>query len=69
MDDRRQLAAQTILFGKVIVYECTVCRKTFAMPLLEGAVPSDHPAPLTVERAFLSHACGRGALGVRVMFL
>jgi hypothetical protein len=58
MDDRRQLATQTILFGKVIVYECTVCRKKFAMPLLEGAVPSDHPPPLTVARAFLIHACG-----------
>jgi hypothetical protein len=40
MDDGRQLAPQTILFRKVIVYECTVCRKEFAMPLLEGAVPS-----------------------------
>jgi hypothetical protein len=33
MDDRRQLATQTILFGKVIVYECTVCRKKIGMPL------------------------------------
>jgi hypothetical protein len=58
MDDGRQLATLTIFFGKVIVYECTVCRKKFAMPLLEGAVPSDHPPPLTVERTFLTHACG-----------
>jgi hypothetical protein len=52
MDDRRQLAPQTILFGKVIVYECTVCRKKFAMPLLEGAVPPDHAAPPTVHMSF-----------------
>jgi hypothetical protein len=58
MDDRQRLAPQTILFGKVIVYECTVCRKKFAMPLLEGAVPPDQPAPPAVQRVFLSHACG-----------
>jgi hypothetical protein len=62
MDEGRQLAPQTTLFGKVIAYECTVCRKKFAMPLLEGAVLQHHAAPPTVQRAFLSHQCGaRGA--------
>ena len=58
MDEGRQLVPQTILFGKVIVYECTICREKFAMPLLEGAVSPDRPPPPTVLRFFLSHACG-----------
>ncbi len=59
MDEGRQLAPQTILFGKVIVYECTICSEKFAMPLLEGAVPPDHPEPPTVQRIFLSYACSQ----------
>jgi hypothetical protein len=57
MLDKPRLVPQTMLFGRVVLYECTACGKTFAMPLLEGAVPSDFPAPAVVHAAFLGNNC------------
>ena len=57
MLEKPRLVPQTMLFGRVVLYECTACGKSFAMPLLEGAVPSDFPAPAVVHAAFLGHDC------------
>jgi hypothetical protein len=57
--EKSKLVPQTMLFGKVVVYECTACSKTFAMPLLEGAVSEDLPAPSIVHALFLDHECNR----------
>jgi hypothetical protein len=57
MVEKPRLVPQTTLFGKVVVYECTACGKSFPMPLLEGAVPSDLPAPYIIRAAFLDHDC------------
>jgi hypothetical protein len=57
MVEKPALAPKTLLFGKVVVYECTACGKSFAIPLLEGAVPSEFPAPAMVRAAFFSHDC------------
>src|ERR1700733_15179221 len=48
MTEKPTLVAQTTLFGRVVAYECTACGKSFAMALLDGAVPSDAPAPYIV---------------------
>ena len=57
MLEKPRLVARTELFGRVVLYECAACGKSFAMPLLEGAVASDLPAPAVVHAAFLGHDC------------
>ena len=57
MFEKPRLVPQTMLFGRVVAYECTGCGKSFAMPLLEGAVPSDFPPPYIIRAGFLSHDC------------
>jgi hypothetical protein len=59
MLEKPRLVSQTMFFRRVVVYECTACRKSFAVPLLEGAVPSDLPAQAVVHAAFLGHDCKR----------
>ena len=46
-----------MLFGKVVAYECTVCGKSFPLPLLEGAVSPDLPIPFNIYAVFLAHEC------------
>ena len=46
-----------MLFGKVVAYECSACRRSFPVPLLEGAVSPDLPIPLIIYAAFLAHEC------------
>jgi hypothetical protein len=53
MTEKPTSVPQTMLFGRVVAYECTACGKSFAMSLLEGAVPSDSRAPYVVRSAFL----------------
>lgn len=57
MYEGRQLVPKTVLFGKVIAYECMAFGRSFPMPLLYGAVPSELPAPLTIRASFLRHVC------------
>jgi hypothetical protein len=52
-----EIVPQTTLFGKVVAYECSVCGKSFPVPLLEGAVSPDLPIPLIIYAAFLAHEC------------
>lgn len=61
----RRLTPQATLFGKVIMYECTACKKHFPMSLLEGAVAPDAPVPLIAQRAFQAHDCADGQSGTR----
>lgn len=57
MLEKARLVPRTLLFGRVVAYKCTACGKVFAVPLLEGAVPSDLPTPLIVYASFLEHEC------------
>jgi hypothetical protein len=55
--ENARLVPRTLLFGRVVAYNCTACGKAFAAPLLEDAVSSDLPTPLSVYAAFLEHEC------------
>jgi hypothetical protein len=52
-----ELVPHSMLFGKVVAYECSACGKSFPVPLLEGAVSPDLPIPLIICAAFLEHGC------------
>jgi hypothetical protein len=51
MCEERHLVPQSVLFGKVIAYECTVCGRTSAVSLLYGAVLPGLPLPVNVRDA------------------
>jgi hypothetical protein len=55
--ENARLVPRTLLFGRVVAYNCTACGKDFAVRLLEEAVSSDLPTPLSVYAAFLEHEC------------
>jgi hypothetical protein len=57
MITKPEIVPKTMLFGKVVAYECSACRKSFPVPLLEGAVSPDLPIPLIIYAAFLGHEC------------
>lgn len=57
MREKRQLIPKSILFGKVVAYECATCGKTFAISLLYGAVPANFSQPANVRDSFSRHIC------------
>lgn len=57
MAEDRDLVPRAILFGRVVLYECTACGQYFWSGLLAEAVPASHAPPSAVRGAFQTHVC------------